>query len=113
MPVIEWLFMWSKLISVIGLSAFLSVSANAELADDPSKALVTGHCTGCHSANLITQNRMNRSGWKKTIVWMQKNHGLWELGEAETSVLDYLTTHYNVPKSLGSRRQALNQPPLP
>ncbi len=87
-------------------------AAQPELAADPDLALVTAHCTACHSANLVTQNRMNRQGWKKTIKWMQKDHGLWDLGEAEPRVLDYLVRHYNIPTQLGSRRRALDQPPL-
>ncbi len=83
-----------------------------ELAADPSRDLVVGSCTACHSANLITQNRMNRSGWEKTIHWMQKNHGLWDLGPYESTVLDYLATHYNVPENLSGRRKPLNQLPL-
>ncbi|XOV89967.1 MAG: hypothetical protein ACFHX7_08780 [Pseudomonadota bacterium] len=90
-----------------------STLAAAELAADPERDLVIASCTACHSADLITQNRMNRSGWEKTIRWMQKHHGLWDLGPYEPRVLDYLATHYNVPANLSGRRQPLNQPPLP
>ncbi len=70
--------------------------------------LVRGSCTGCHSANLIMQNRMTRDNWLKSIRWMQETQGLWEFPpELEEKILDYLGTHYapDQPKSI--RRQPL------
>jgi len=76
-----------------------------ELHDDPNKAIVQAHCTGCHSAALITQNRLTRQGWLDTIRWMQEKQGLWPLGEQETVILDYLEKYY-YPQTSG-RRKAL------
>ena len=65
------------------------------LAVQPGVHLVIGHCTACHSAELITAQRGDRAFWKKTIRWMQNTQNLWVLPPAhETAVLDYLAAHY-------------------
>ncbi len=56
--------------------------------------IVRTTCTGCHSSAIILQNRFTREGWKAKIVWMQETQGLWDLGENEPAILDYLATHY-------------------
>ncbi len=66
---------------------------------------VIRHCTPCHSASLVTQNRMDAAGWESTIHWMQETQNLWDLGEDHELVVRYLTRQYPV-KSKG-RRQAL------
>ena len=64
--------------------------------------LVKRNCTACHSAKLITQNRATREGWQEMIHWMQRTQGLWELGNSEPKILDYLATHY-APEETGRR----------
>ncbi len=64
--------------------------------------IVRGTCTACHSAKLVTQNRASREGWKQMLTWMQATQGLWELGEQEPIILDYLATHY-APEAIGRR----------
>lgn len=59
---------------------------------------VIAHCTACHSASLVTQNRMDAAGWKATIRWMQQTQNLWELGDKEAVIIDYLVTNYPVEK---------------
>jgi hypothetical protein len=67
---------------------------------------VKENCTECHSAKLITQNRMDREAWLETIRWMQEEQGLGELKpEVEKEILDYLSTHYAPVK-------AYRRPPL-
>jgi len=75
-------------------------------AEDENLQLVIGNCTSCHSAKLVTQNRATRDGWKSMIEWMQETQGLWELGDNEPLILDYLAKHYG-PKKQG-RRAPLN-----
>lgn len=55
---------------------------------------VRATCTACHSAKLVTQNKATRDGWKKMIRWMQETQGLWELGDQEAGILDYLAANY-------------------
>lgn len=59
-------------------------------------------CTACHSAKLVTQNRATREGWKEMIRWMQETQGLWQLGEQEEVILDYLAANY-APQETGRR----------
>jgi hypothetical protein len=67
---------------------------------------VKANCLSCHSAKLITQNRFTRAGWHAKIVWMQETQGLWDLGENEPFILDYLAEHY-ASEARASRRQPL------
>lgn len=63
---------------------------------------VRGTCTACHSAKLITQNKASRAGWLEMIRWMQATQGLWDLGDKEKTILDYLAKHY-APEEVGRR----------
>ena len=68
--------------------------------------LVIANCTNCHSAKLVTQNRLTKEGWTQVIRWMQETQGLWDLGPSEEQIVDYLATHY-APEARG-RRKALD-----
>lgn len=57
---------------------------------------VITHCTACHSAQLITQNRMSKERWNATIRWMQETQNLWELGENQEVIVNYLVENYPV-----------------
>lgn len=63
---------------------------------------VRATCTACHSAKLVTQNKATREGWKNMIVWMQETQGLWDLGDQEKPILDYLAANY-APEESGRR----------
>lgn len=63
---------------------------------------VRATCTACHSAKLVTQNRATRVGWLEMIRWMQATQGLWDLGDKEKPILDYLAKHY-APEDIGRR----------
>ncbi len=56
--------------------------------------MVRAHCTGCHSSKLVTQYGASRDGWLAKIRWMQRTQNLWDLGEAEPVILDYLAKYY-------------------
>lgn len=73
--------------------------------------LVRAHCSACHSAKLVTQNRLSRDNWLATIRWMQKTQGLWPLGEQEEPILDYLETYYSPVKV--SRRAPIPKALMP
>ncbi len=66
---------------------------------------VVNNCTNCHSAELVIQNRMNKERWISTIRWMQKTQNLWDLGDNEEIIVDYLVTNY--PPVEKGRREAL------
>lgn len=73
---------------------------------DENLYMVKAQCTSCHSSKLILANRFTRDGWKQKIRWMQANHNLWELGDTEKQVLDYLEKNYS-PTASVARRAAL------
>ncbi|TMU54779.1 monoheme cytochrome C [Flagellimonas algicola] len=75
--------------------------------DDDGMQATIQNCTNCHSAKLVTQNRMSREGWEATIRWMQETQNLWDLGDNEDLILTYLAKNY-APDSKG-RRQNINQ----
>ncbi|MEP5614236.1 MAG: hypothetical protein ABJP45_18435, partial [Cyclobacteriaceae bacterium] len=68
---------------------------------------VVNNCTNCHSAKLIIQNRMNRVRWVSSIRWMQRTQNLWELGDQEKVIIEYLVTNY--PPQKKGRREALHE----
>ncbi|MDC0602499.1 hypothetical protein OAP14_05660 [Aliiglaciecola sp.] len=73
---------------------------------DSGFEIVRAHCMACHSAKLVTQNRMTRENWLDTLRWMQKSQGLWDLAENEKVILDYLAANYSpIPSS--------RRPPIP
>jgi len=69
--------------------------------------IVKANCTACHSSKLVTQNRATREGWKSMIRWMQETQNLWELGDNEDIILDYLTKNY-APIYKGRRQNLAN-----
>jgi len=73
---------------------------------DKDLYMVKAQCTSCHSSKLIIANHFTRDGWKQKIRWMQANHNLWDLGETEKQVLDYLEKHY-APTQTVARREPL------
>ncbi len=74
---------------------------------DADWELVLATCTACHSAKLVTQNRADREGWTRMIRWMQETQNLWDLGDNEALILDYLAKNYP-PKKKGRRARLTN-----
>lgn len=72
------------------------------LIDATGVMAVVNNCTNCHSAKLITQNRMNAERWNTTIKWMQETQNLWDLGDNQEIIVNYLVTNYP-PQSKGRR----------
>lgn len=60
---------------------------------------VVTNCTSCHSSELIIQNRLDREGWVAAIRWMQETQNLWDLGEKEEIIINYLVTNYPAVKT--------------
>ncbi|WP_420150002.1 hypothetical protein [Spirosoma sp.] len=88
----------------------VKIDAETGLINDPNLMMVKSQCTACHSSKLILQHRFTRAGWLERIRWMQKYHKLWDLGESEKVVLDYLEKHYG-PQS-GEAKAAFRRAPL-
>jgi len=75
--------------------------------DGDGLMLVVNNCTNCHSAKLVTQNRMSKERWVATIRWMQETQNLWDLGGNEDAIVNYLATHY-APIQKGRRENLTN-----
>ena len=66
------------------------------LVDGDGLMTVVNNCTNCHSAKLVTQNRMSAERWNATIRWMQETQNLWDLGPNQDIIVNYLVTNYPV-----------------
>lgn len=75
--------------------------------DDEGLQTVIVSCTPCHSAKLVTQNRANKEGWISIIRWMQETQNLWDLGNKETVIVNYLAKNY-APDEKGRRHSLEN-----
>ena len=81
--------------------------AQSGFIDDTGVTPVIQNCTQCHSAKLVTQNRMSAEGWKATIEWMQETQNLWDLGDKQEKIVAYLAKNYG-PQSKGRRQNLTN-----
>jgi hypothetical protein len=61
---------------------------------DANLEVVVVNCIACHSAHLITYTSADSSQWHDMIKWMQQTQGLWDLGNDEKSIIEYLSQHY-------------------
>ncbi len=84
------------------------VSTDHGLPQSEGFELIQGQCSGCHSLKLVAQNKLTRQGWKDLIVWMQQEQNLWDLGDLEEPILDYLEA--NCSPKRGGRRKTLPKP---
>ena len=66
---------------------------------------VVNNCTNCHSAKLVIQNKMSAESWNAAIKWMQETQNLWDLGENQEIIVNYLVTNY--PVTVKGRRMVL------
>ena len=74
--------------------------------------IVRAHCTGCHSAKLVTQQRGTARQWLTMIRWMQKEQNLWAFDPVtEEKIIRYLAENY--PPSAAQRRAALSPDLMP
>lgn len=75
--------------------------------NDDGVSQVIQNCTQCHSAKLVTQNRMSEEGWEATILWMQETQNLWDLGSNQEKIVSYLAKNYG-PQRKGRRQNLTN-----
>ena len=73
-------------------SAFAGFAAGLIEAEGVTQ--VVNNCTQCHSTAIISQNRLNEEGWRQLIIWMQETQNLWDLGDNEQIIIDYLVANY-------------------
>ena len=51
---------------------------------------------------------MTAERWDETIKWMQETQNLWDLGENQEVIVNYLVTNYPPKKSSGRRANLTN-----
>lgn len=73
---------------------------------DAHIVLIQKHCLSCHSSAIILQNKGDKERWKNIIVWMQEKQNLWDLGDDEPGILEYLSSHYKA--EFTGRRQGID-----
>ncbi len=102
-------------LTLVGLIGVSPLGAQEEINNQGLLAgegieLVLENCTVCHSTSIILQNHMSRKAWDKTITWMQKKQGMWELDKKDRrTILDYLAQAQGVgKKSKAKNRQRKN-----
>lgn len=82
------------------------IDKDSGLVVDDNMELIVANCSACHSLKLVTQSSGTRQQWLDMIRYMQKNQGLWDLGDMEKPILDYLAKNYAPTKTY--RRAPLN-----
>jgi len=70
------------------------IDKDTGLIKDDGMELVAANCSACHSLKLVTQSSGSKQQWTDMIRYMQKNQGLWDLGEMEKPILEYLAKNY-------------------
>lgn len=89
------------LLLAVGLNAEQSqkreIDAASGLIVDQDQAWehVRDHCTSCHSSQTFTQQKLSKKKWLDVIRRMQKEEGLWDLGEYEDKIVTYLAAYYS------------------
>ena len=87
----------------------LEYDAHSGLVKEDGLSLILANCSTCHTTDLIKNNRFTRDGWLAKIRWMQREQNLWDLGENETAILDYLEKYYS-PSSSDARAHLRREP---
>ncbi|GAB3545232.1 hypothetical protein [Spirosoma fluminis] len=86
----------------------LKTDAETGLAVDEHLMLVKAQCTACHSSKLILQSHFSREKWIERIRWMQRTQKLWDLGDSEPTILNYLVKYYGpLDQQFDGRREPL------
>jgi cytochrome c5 len=75
------------------LLVFAASSAAQELPLGPGRDVVVKRCVTCHEADLITQQRLTRAGWGRTVDKMVRWGATVEPEEREP-MLDYLAARF-------------------
>ena len=88
----------------------LEYDAHSGLVKGDGLSLILSNCSTCHTTDLIKNNRFTRDGWLAKIRWMQNEQNLWDLGENEQPILDYLEKYYS--PSTSAARAHLRREPL-
>ncbi|MEM9880216.1 MAG: hypothetical protein AAF862_13165 [Pseudomonadota bacterium] len=56
--------------------------------------LVDAYCSGCHSLQIVMQQRASKRRWASLLLWMTEKQNMPPLEEDEAAVLSYLAKHF-------------------
>jgi cytochrome c5 len=70
-----------------------AVMVSQELPQGPGRDVVAKRCIVCHEADLITQQRLTRTGWGRSVDKMVRWGAIVEPDERDP-MLDYLAAHF-------------------
>ena len=96
-------------------SASIDLGSGLQIDAEENWKLVKANCASCHSGRLLAQHSMSREAWLKSIRRMQSEENLWDLGDTEAAILDYLSEIYGPTEGESTRRirrPLLNQTPV-
>ena len=86
--------MRGRLLLVIGLATAAGAAAAAQdLPVGPGREIVVTRCVVCHEADLITQQRLTRAGWGRSVDKMVRWGAVVDASEREP-MLDYLSARF-------------------
>jgi mono/diheme cytochrome c family protein len=82
-------------LGALALSALVvNVAARVqELPPGPGREVVAKRCIACHEADLITQQRLTRAAWARSVDKMVRWGAIVETDEREP-MLEYLSAHF-------------------
>ncbi len=89
-----------------------SIDPESNLIVDEGYILVKQNCQSCHHLDLVTQNFFTKEVWLEKIRWMQAEQNLWDLGDNELPILNYLAKYYNPSKKTGLNVNSSRRPNL-
>jgi cytochrome c5 len=73
--------------------AATSMGPAQELPPGPGREAVTSRCLICHESDLITQQRLSRAGWNRSVEKMVRWGAVVDAAERDP-LLDYLAAHF-------------------
>jgi len=82
-----------RLTLVVGIVMAATMLQAQELPPGPGRETVTARCLTCHEADLITQQRLSRTGWSRESDKMVRWGAVVDASEREP-MLDYLAAHF-------------------
>ena len=78
--------------AVLVVSALAALTAQ-ELPAGPGREVVVARCVSCHETDLITQQRLTRTAWQRSVEKMVRWGAVVDAAEREP-LLDYLAAHF-------------------
>jgi cytochrome c5 len=79
--------------AVLLIGVLNATAAAQELPPGPGREVLVSRCLSCHEADLITQQRLSRAAWQRSVEKMVRWGAVVDTTEREP-LLDYLAAHF-------------------